>query len=537
MEVPRLVQRRKRDESTGVPIYRIVWVRGLNLMLGLLLGTQGLLQIDAASPELKHFVPAAVAPGNGTPVVFSGENLTEDAWVWTSHPGIIAHRLTAETAGSVRADFSVSASTPEGIALVRWVSPQGISEPRLLLVDRLKSILSSGTNTTSASAQLIDGPTAVDGRMASTRSHWFRVAVRRGQRLQIETMAARLGSSLDPVLRLLDMNGRELAYSEDDPALGVDARIQHTAARAGSLLVELRDTRHQGGPDYFYRLRFDSGVPVQWNLLADALPGAPGTDVSVVREIEPNDTPVTANTISVPAKIEGSFQAAFDRDCYQLRLERGTTLSITARTRSEGFDCDVLIQLLDGSGRIGAESNPTGADDGALTAAIKEEGLYTLQVEELNHRAGPESRYELAVELKRPGFDLNVEADQFTAPPGGAIKVKLNVVRRDYPGPVRLELHPPLAEIEIVDPLIPAGTNSVEVLLRVLDISTASSLLHARFVGRAEINGSPVDSAGQTTPLWKKRFPQWKYVPRELRGLLTFGVTKAAAKEETRPGE
>lgn len=505
-------------------------------MLGLLPGTHGLLRVDAAGPELKHLFPPAAAPGRSTSVNLTGENLTEDAWVWTSHHGITARLLTIETAGSVRAGFPVSETVPEGLALIRCVSSQGLSEPRLLLVDQLDSIASNGTNTSSATAQFMDWPAAADGRMAPARSHWFRVAVRRGQRIHIEAVAARLGSALDPVLRLLDMNGRELAYREDDPEIGVDARIQHTAARAGFLLVELRDTRHQGGPDFFYRLRFDSSAAVRWNLLADALPDAPGTGVPVVREIEPNHTLATANAIPLPVKIEGSFQTAFDRDCYQLRLERGTTLSIHARTRSEGFNCDLFFQLLDGDGRIVAESNPTGADDGALTAAIKEDGSYTVQVEELNHRAGPESRYELDVELKRPGFDLNVEADQFTAPPGGAIKVKLDVVRRDYPGPIRLELRPSLTEIEIADPLIPAGTNSLEVLLRVADTSTAASLFQARLAGRAEMDGSPVESTAQSTPLWSKRFPRWKYVPRELRGLLTFGVTQATgSREATQP--
>ena len=66
-------------------------------------------------------------------------------------------------------------------------------------------------------------------------SDFFRIAVAAGQRVSFEVLGRRLGSGLDPVLRLRDSAGRELpgAYSDDAPGLQTDARLTHTFGVAG----------------------------------------------------------------------------------------------------------------------------------------------------------------------------------------------------------------------------------------------------------------------------------------------------------------
>jgi len=45
-----------------------------------------------------------------------------------------------------------------------------------------------------------------------------------GERLVFEVEARRAGSAIDPVLRIVDSSGKQVAHSEDALALGVDAR-------------------------------------------------------------------------------------------------------------------------------------------------------------------------------------------------------------------------------------------------------------------------------------------------------------------------
>src|SRR5205823_11143911 len=86
-------------------------------------------------------------------------------------------------------------------------------------------------------------------------SDFFKFTARKGQRLTFEVVAQRLGSALDPLIRLLDVKGRELVFCEDTPGAGVDCRFEYRFAKAGEYRLELRDSRYDGGSQYRYRLR------------------------------------------------------------------------------------------------------------------------------------------------------------------------------------------------------------------------------------------------------------------------------------------
>src|SRR5262249_29576397 len=86
-------------------------------------------------------------------------------------------------------------------------------------------------------------------------SDFYKISVTAGQRISVEAFARRLGSPLDPVVRLLSSDGRELAASDDEPATGADSRFSHKFAAAGDYLLEIRDNRYQGSAGHRYRLR------------------------------------------------------------------------------------------------------------------------------------------------------------------------------------------------------------------------------------------------------------------------------------------
>jgi hypothetical protein len=85
----------------------------------------------------------------------------------------------------------------------------------------------------------------------------FLFAAKEKQPVLLETTARRAGSRLDPVLRVLDPMGKELASNDD--AAGKDARLLFTPPATGDYLVEVRNLTGRSGDDYFYRL--DVTVP------------------------------------------------------------------------------------------------------------------------------------------------------------------------------------------------------------------------------------------------------------------------------------
>lgn len=210
-------------------------------------------------PAVSYLLPAGIQPGKPVDVVFHGGTLAGPTGVWSDLP--LTAELTPGLEGngtqpaSVSYRLTIPADTPPGVAGIRLATGQGISNLKLLLVDDLPSAVDSGNNKSPETAQPVSLPMAVDGYCDGETSDYFKISVAAGQRVAIEAFARRLGSPLDPVIRLLTLDGRELTYSDDEPSTGADGRFAHTFEAAGDYLIEIRDIRYQGGGNFRYRLR------------------------------------------------------------------------------------------------------------------------------------------------------------------------------------------------------------------------------------------------------------------------------------------
>jgi len=208
----------------------------------------------AQSPNLTHIIPAAAAPGKSTEVTFFGKNLGGATELWTSFPcEAVLARPNGENekeTGKVTFRLTPAPETQVGIGAVRLATTNGISSLHLFMIDDLPGIAAVGTNKTIAAAQELRPPIAVDGATEPLSFDYFKFAASKGQRVTVDVVAARLGSALDPVVRLLDAKGRELVYCDDEPGAGPDSRFVFKAPAAGDYVIELRDANYQGGASY-----------------------------------------------------------------------------------------------------------------------------------------------------------------------------------------------------------------------------------------------------------------------------------------------
>ncbi len=134
-------------------------------------------------------------------------------------------------------------------------TPLGLANPIDLFVDDLPEAVEAEPN---------------DDVKSATRSGQFPVNVsgwieKRGDRdvvafdakakqvILLDVEAKRIDSRLDPVLRVLDGTGKELAANDD--GVGKDARLTFTAPADGTFYAEVRSLSSLGSDDYFYRLR------------------------------------------------------------------------------------------------------------------------------------------------------------------------------------------------------------------------------------------------------------------------------------------
>src|SRR4029077_20819424 len=79
-----------------------------------------------------------------------------------------------------------------------------------------------------------------------------------GERRVFEVEARRCGSDIDPVLRILDGVGKQLARSDDSPGTCLDTRLDFTFPAEGAYYVEVTDARFSTQAQNFYRLKMGS---------------------------------------------------------------------------------------------------------------------------------------------------------------------------------------------------------------------------------------------------------------------------------------
>lgn len=103
-------------------------------------------------------------------------------------------------------------------------------------------------------------PVAFNGILdkVGDRDH-YRFQALKGDALDVQVFAVRLGAPLDSVLTVLGPTGERIATNDDDETH--DSRVLFTAPADGAYTLQITDKRLQGGPLYVYRIEVDRQRP------------------------------------------------------------------------------------------------------------------------------------------------------------------------------------------------------------------------------------------------------------------------------------
>lgn len=505
----------------------------VTLLIGII--TLFTFESPAAAPNITRLTPVAIAPGKTSALTFSGDNLESIVDVWTSFACDVT--LPKEAAAKT---IEIRTPTDVGIGLgaLRLVTTNGLSAVQFVLADPMPSLESTTTNHSLESAQTLPRNTAIDGVCEEFRSDFFRISANKGERLVIEAVAQRLGSPLDPLLRLLDSSGRELAFNDDAADLGSDAKLDLRCPKTGDYFAELRDNRYGGSARHRYRLRFGEPLPAPLPFLASkelTQLTAPLNASAAITEAEPNDDQKRSQAILIPARVSGTFAKVVDRDVFRFDVKKGERFAFTGRTHSLGSSCDLYLQLQTTNGTKIAESNPTGSDEGALTNRFSDAGTYLLVVEELNRNGGPHLNYQLTAEHQRPGFAASTEADRISGPAGEALELEVKVERRDYEGPITLDTEglPPGFRLE--NQVIVAKTNATKLRITAPADAPVGDYFPFSLVARAKINDASITNRVSTMPALRTAFPALRNPPLALDGLITLSISESKSTNSKPP--
>jgi hypothetical protein len=192
-------------------------------------------------------------------VEFQGANLS-------ANPRLVSPiSITIEPAEKLSDDgktwkpkLTVPADVPLGVYPLRIHTDDGLSNPFLLAVGQVPNVAEVEPNNSLEQAQVVPLPGVVEGQAAGSDADFFKFTGHKGQRVLIDAWCARIGSGIDPQIRLTTAGRKFVASVDDTPGLFTDARMIVELPEDGDYVVEFSDSKYQGGGRTRYRLTMGS---------------------------------------------------------------------------------------------------------------------------------------------------------------------------------------------------------------------------------------------------------------------------------------
>ncbi len=379
---------------------------------------------------------------------------------------------------------------------IRVETPGGISNVQFFVIgtfpefdeDESRPGSQPHQNDSLEDAQSLPSPTVtMNGKLRGPERDFYRLSGKSGEKRVFEVEARRCGSAIDPVIRVYDQSGKQLARSEDAALLGLDARVEVTFPKDGYYYVEVHDARFSTQTANFYRLKTGSysyptemfplggqrGQVVEVSLgdrkvSADLrqvpekskstfvhLPDSPSLPLPFAVGDAPEVTEPVAKALAAPVTVNGRLAKPSEVDTYTFRVEPGEGLTFEIEARELGTSkLMAVLTALDEKGkqvaRAGDEPLPEDffnvnqsrtAGDPAMMLKVPDGALtLTVTVEDLALRGGPGYGYRLHARRGGPDVLLSLGVPYLNVPAGGSVAVPVSVLRRGYEGDLRLRI-------------------------------------------------------------------------------------------------
>ncbi len=532
-------------------------------------------QVSAQAPAITFTTPLALKPGQPNDLKIQGGALVGPTQLWTSFPSQAVLKPDVPMNGMNAAEcvFSVTvpSDVPVGIYGVRVATANGTSPIRIVLVDDLPTVAQAAGNGVPTGAQALTLPTAVDGQVSNLSQHYFKFTVAAGQLVTFDLLARRIGSTLDPMIRLLDAKGRELAYSDDVPGLRSDSRLCYQFKDAGEYMLEVRDIRFQGSANHFFRLRIGDfpcvtvpyplaakkGAPANVNFAGLHLEGvqpavvnfpadAPFSWASVgakrangassgfgqiavsdrveFLETEPNDDPKAPNRVDLAQGINARFDKVGDIDHFVFAAKKGQAMTFTGFTRRQGSPAALMMKVLNAAGGQLVAKEDFGAIDPTFDFTFPDDGDYTLAVQDLHRQGGTQYAYRIVATPVQTAFALTASADTLNVVAGGTSLITVTAVRKGYAGTINVAAIDLPAGVTSSPTFIGPGRDTAVLTLRATPEAAAGKITPAKIVGTAKINNADFSAVASVSPALTTLFAGLPWPPQNLTNSFAVGV-------------
>jgi hypothetical protein len=400
--------------------------------------------------------------------------------------------------------------------------------------------------------QRIAVPCTANGQIAPGEVNAYRFEARRGQRLVLAATARQMIPFIadavpgwfQPILAVADAQGNEMAYSDGfrfkpDPTLCFDV------PRDGEYVFTIYDAIYRGREDFVYRVTIGelpyvtsifplggrAGEPVKidakgWNLEkaelapppADAGPGvhwlAAIKDGVVSNRVpfaldtlpecverEPNNTPATAQRVSLPVIVNGRMDRPNDEDVFRIEGTPGDTIVADVIARRLDSPLDSILKVTDSAGTLLALNDdhldPGGGihthhADSYLMVKLPADGICFVHLTDTARRDGEAYAYRLRLSAPRPDFALRVAPSSVALRSKATASLAVYVIRLDgFAGDIKLGLKDPPKGFEAPPVVLAAAKESTRLTVKTT-LKEARQPVNLVVEGRAKIGDRDV---------------------------------------------
>ena len=463
----------------------------------------------AAPPVITELQPRGAERGHSFTLTINGRDLVPDARIFSTLPAsftpvnVPQQDAMAAPGRSIAFLVEQKPDVAPGVYPIRIDSSKGISNVLLFTVGAFPEVTEAESlpysrpnlNDSIETAEPIQfTPVTVNGTLRGAERDVFRVYGKGGERRVFEVEARRCGSAIDPVLRILDGSGKQLARSDDSPGAGLDALIDFTFPHEGNYYVEVRDARFSRQAQNFYRLKmgvysyadgifplggrrgettevtlFGSSLKTPVKTAVDLRKLAPESDFTTVSLPGSPELPMVfavsdlpelkapfSGPLPVPSVMNGRLSKPGAIDRYRIQVEPDEKLLFELQARELGTSrLEGIITVYDSSGKkldsagdkplpedvFAIQGTSRTSNDPFLNFTVpKDAHEITVAVEDLAERGGPLYGYRLITRRAAEDFRLAIGSAFVNIPAGGTALLNVDADRRGYDGPIQLTI-------------------------------------------------------------------------------------------------
>ncbi|MGA0133639.1 MAG: hypothetical protein ACO3ND_04715 [Opitutales bacterium] len=497
----------------------------------MLLRFLSLLLLTAASARAAYPVFSSTRPfggqiGSEFQLTIGGTGLDdfEDLMFYT--PGFKVTKVISRAPTKVEMMVAIDKSVRPGNHVVRVRTRSGVSHMRQFFASPFPNVSEVEPNTEFAQAQPVPLGSTVEGVVLSEDVDYYKVAVKKGQRISVQVDALRLGAipqgAMDPYVAILDQARFEKAFSDDTILHRQDGYCSFVAEYDGDYYVMVRESSYRGSANSFYRLhvgdfprpdaiypaggkvgtklqvRFVEGresfseevqLPAEedaeFMLLPRSRANTPSGNIFRLSsfdntlEAEPNDA-AEQGTLAVEAPayaLNGIIEKPGDVDYFRIPLKKGQIIEGRAYAQTFGSPLDPTVTVLSPAGRA-LTSNDDGGGmrrlDSRFRLNVPADGVYVVRVSDHLERGGPNFVYRIEVVASQPSLTFaspdylvnDTNYRQFMAVPrGGRMALKFNFTRNGVGGDFKFEAPGLPAGVKLLTTEAPGALANVPFLL------------------------------------------------------------------------